>query len=71
VLKVLKNPKVVRHLYEKKPWDKYPYGRKLIDSYIEFYYMKKDVQTLAMIYGICALVEAKVKVSRYLQTSFL
>ena len=62
VLKITTDPQVVRHLYEKKPWDQYPYGRKLIDSYIEFYYMKKDVQTLAMVYGMCALVEAKVKV---------
>ena len=62
VLKITTDPRVVRHLHQKKPWDHYPYGRKLIDSYIEFYYMKKDVQTLAMIYGMCALVEAKVKV---------
>ena len=62
VLKITTDPRVVRHLHEKKPWEQYPYGRKLIDSYIEFYYMKKDVQTLAMIYGMCALVESKVKV---------
>lgn len=61
VLKINTNIETVAYLYQKKQWDAYPYCRKLIDSYIEFYFMKKDVQTLAMIYGICALAEDKLK----------
>ena len=62
VLKVCTNPSLVEHLYQRKLWDEYPYGRKLVESYIECFYMKKDVQSLAMIYGMCTLVERKIQV---------
>ena len=61
VLKINTNIETAAYLYQKKEWNSYPYCRKLIDSYIEFYFIKKDVQTLAMIYGICALAEDKIR----------
>jgi len=45
----------------KKPWSDHPYGRRLIETLIKFYYLKKDIQTLAMIFSVCSMVDLKVK----------
>ena len=65
VLKLATQIKLVRHLQFKHSWTDYPYGRKLIEMFVNFYFLKKDVQSLAMIYSVCSLVDKKLKVFRY------